>query len=142
MDIYTRAFIRSSLVWLGIGLLIGLSMAMWPGSHLVYIPAHTHANLLGFLSMMVFGVAYHILPRFSGRPLVSPALARAHVWIANIGLALQVGGFLIRPQWRVPGMIGVAVGGTLSAIGGFCFIYNIWRTVGSADQAFTSLARK
>ena len=130
MDSYVRNMIRSSLVWLGVGVLIGISMAIWPTGHILYKPGHAHANLLGFVSMMIFGVAYHIMPRFSGRALHSVRLAHLHVWVANAGLAGQVLGFLLRPHWRELGTLGVAVGGIISAVGAFMFIYNIWRTIG------------
>ena len=134
MDAYVRNMVRSSLVWLGIGVLIGLSMAIWPADHLAYKPGHAHANLLGFVSMMIFGVAYHVMPRFSGRPLHSVRLAMWHVWVANAGLTLQVGGFLARPHARASGTIALIIGGIISATGAFMFIHNIWRTIGSADQ--------
>jgi cytochrome c oxidase cbb3-type subunit 1 len=140
MDNYVRAMIRSSLVWLAIGVVIGLSMAAWPGDHLLYRPAHAHANLLGFVSMMIFGVAYHVLPRFTGRPLRNPRLAAIHVWVANAGLALQVAGFIVRPHWYEPGFYSVVVGGTVSAIGAFMFIYNIWLTLGRADQTYATIS--
>ena len=78
-----------------IGIAIGLSMALWPGGHLVYRPAHAHANLLGFLSMFLFGVAYHVLPRFVQKPLSErrQRWAMRHFWIQNLGLALMVAGW-------------------------------------------------
>ena len=140
MDNYVRAMIRSSLVWLGLGVMIGFSMAVWPMKHLIYRPAHAHANLLGFVSMMIFGVAYHVMPRFTGRPLHSPRLATLHVWFANIGLALQTFGFLVRPTWAQAGLPAVAVGGTIAGIGAFMFIYNIWFTLGSADKPYAAIS--
>ena len=60
--------------------------------------------------MMIFGVAYHILPRFSGRPLWSEKLAMAQLYLANIGL------------------IGMAVGWVLlsgNGSRGFHFIFSL-----------------
>jgi cbb3-type cytochrome oxidase subunit 1 len=127
MDSFTRLFIRASLIWLGIGVVLGVAMAIEP-RFVIYRPAHMHANLLGFVSMMIFGVAYHVLPRFTGRALHSRMLANAHVWFANIGLALMVGGWLLAPH--VP-LVRSAIGaGALSvAAGAFAFIYNIWNTL-------------
>lgn len=136
MDNFVRAMLRSALAWLAVGVLIGLAMAYWPGTYLAYRPGHAHANLLGFVSMFIFGVAYHVVPRFTGRPLRSRTLAWWHVWIANLGLALQVAGFLARPHVGAPGIQAVAIGGTISAVGAFMFIYNIWATLGSAPQPF------
>jgi cbb3-type cytochrome oxidase subunit 1 len=130
MDWFVRNFIRSSLVWLGCGVLLGLWMVLSPFQALVYRPAHMHANLLGFVSMMIFGVAYHVIPRFTGSPLWSRRLAGLHLWAANIGLALMVAGWMTRPTWRTAGFVALAAGGFLSAAGAFLFITNIWRTLG------------
>ena len=129
MDSFVRRFIRASLVWLAVGVMIGISMAFWPASHLIYRPAHVHANLLGFVSMMIFGVAYHVIPRFSGRTLHSRRLAGLHFVVANAGLAFMVAGWIavvMNPYW---GMIAVRIGGAGSAVGAFLYIYNIWRTL-------------
>src|SRR5688500_7486114 len=131
MDSFARRFIRSSLCWLGFGVLLGIGMALLP-SHVVYRPAHVHANLLGFVSMMIFGVAYHVLPRFSGRPLHNPRLAAVHLVLANAGLGAMVIAWLLRPH-GVPGWsLLLGMGGLTSAAGAFCFIYNIWRTLDAA----------
>jgi cytochrome c oxidase cbb3-type subunit 1 len=134
MDVFVRRFIRSSLCWLGFGVLLGISMAILP-SHVVYRPAHVHANLLGFVSMMIFGVAYHVVPRFTGQTLHNPQLAAVHVILANAGLGTLVAGWLLRPH-GVPGWsLLLATGGLVSATGAFCFIYNIWRTLDAATHA-------
>ncbi|HEX8904637.1 MAG TPA: hypothetical protein VF771_07330 [Longimicrobiaceae bacterium] len=127
LDPFVRRFIRAALLWLGVGVLIGVWMALWPAA-VAYRPAHLHANLLGFVSMMIFGVAYHVIPRFTGHPLHSRALANAHVWVANAGLALMVAGFILRVH-RPEGAALLGVGGTASAAGAFMFIYNLWRTL-------------
>jgi cytochrome c oxidase cbb3-type subunit 1 len=131
METFVRGFIRASLSWLGVGVLIGVSMAFWPGEALVYRPAHVHANLLGFVSMMIFGVAYHVIPRFTGNPLHRRALAVAHLYVANAGLALLVAGWIARVRWSGIGTPMVRAGAALSAVGALLFIYNLWRTLGS-----------
>ena len=128
MDPFVRRFIRSSLVWLGVGVTLGVVMAVHPAA-LAFRPAHLHANLLGFVSMMIFGVAYHVMPRFTGRPLHSPRAAALHLWVANLGLAGMVSGFILRVYRWGPGAALLGAGGVLAATGAFLFIYNIWRTV-------------
>ena len=141
MTPYVRRFIRSSLFWLGVGVILGVLMASWPRA-VLYRPAHMHANLLGFVSMMIFGVAYHVIPRFTGAALRSERLAMVHLWIANGGLALMVLGWLSRAhafaQWR-PILV---TGGVLSAAGAFLFIYNIWRTLDAAPKPFAALEKR
>ncbi len=133
MDPFVRRFIRASVIWLGVGVIIGVLMAFWPRA-LAYRPAHMHANLLGFVSMMIFGVAYHVLPRFSGAPLHNPRLAGLHLWVANIGLTLMVGGWIGRVWWRGAGEGALRAGAVASAVGAAFFIFNIWRTLDAAAR--------
>jgi heme/copper-type cytochrome/quinol oxidase subunit 1 len=131
MEPFVRRFIRSSLVWLGVGVVLGVWLTLDPGA-VVYRPAHMHANLLGFVSMMIFGVAYHVLPRFTGRPLRSRRLAAAHLIVANAGLAAMVLGWMLRLAQPEFGQIALASGGVLSGAGAFMFIGNLWLTLGPA----------
>jgi cbb3-type cytochrome oxidase subunit 1 len=108
----------------------------------LYRPAHMHANLLGFVSMMIFGVAYHVIPRFTGVPLRSERLALVHLVIANLGLGLMVLGWLARAHAFAAWRPVLVTGGVLSALGAFLFIYNIWRTLDAAARPFASLERK
>ncbi|CAN5657398.1 hypothetical protein BH23GEM9_BH23GEM9_36250 [soil metagenome] len=129
MEPFVRRFIRSSLVWLGAGVLLGLWMAIDARAG-VYRPAHMHANLLGFVSMMIFGVAYHVLPRFSGAALRSRRAANVHLWLANAGLAAMMAGWMMRVTTPEFARYGLAAGGLASAAGAFLFIGNIWLTLG------------
>ncbi len=85
MSKITVAFIKAAMVYFIIAMLIGIHMST-TGAVYPSMPVHVHFNLLGWMSMMVYGVAYHILPRFSGRPLWNEKLSVWHFWLANIGL--------------------------------------------------------
>jgi hypothetical protein len=128
MDWFVKAFLKSSLTWLAIGVTFGVSMAVhrpWA----MYRTAHLHMNLLGFVTMMISGVAYHVIPRFTGHVLHSRRLAAVHVWLANGGLALLVAGFIMTPhglRWT-PAVL--ASGALMSAAGLYAFVFNLWRTI-------------
>jgi cytochrome c oxidase cbb3-type subunit 1 len=141
MEPFVRNFIRSSLLWLGGGVLLGVWMAVSPQA-IIYRPAHAHANILGFVSMMIFGVAYHVIPRFTGSPLRSRRAAMVHLWVANIGLAGLIGGWLLRPSLGDAGTAAVMTGGIASAVGAFLFIGNIWQTLGPVRLAARKRALK
>lgn len=79
-------YLRMSVIYFALGALFGITMFLWPSEAGYYIPVHAHLNLLGFMSMMIYGVGYHILPRFSGNPIYSPLLMRIQFWFANAGL--------------------------------------------------------
>lgn len=135
MDWFARRFLKSSLAWLGAGVTLGVAMAIRPAL-IVYRPAHMHINLLGFVAMMIFGVAYHVIPRFTGHTLHDRRLAGIHWWAANAGLALFVLGFIARPNVPAVAPALLAAGGLASAAGAYLFIYNLWRTIdGPSDRA-------
>jgi cbb3-type cytochrome oxidase subunit 1 len=85
MDRFVRNFIIVSIVYLGASSVLGVCM-LWNESLLSLKFVHSHLNLLGWVSMMIYGVGYHVLPRFSGRPLKYPKIGELQFWTANIGL--------------------------------------------------------
>ena len=128
MEWFVKAFLRASLTWLALGVTLGVAMAAHP-AWAVYRTAHMHMLLLGFVTMMIFGVAYHVIPRFTGFPLYSRRAAGVHWWISNIGLALMVTGFISRVHVPVFGNPVLAAGGILAAGGAYTFAYVIWKTL-------------
>ena len=128
MEWFVKAFLKASLAWLGLGVTLGVAMAAHP-AWAVYRAAHMHMNLLGFVTMMIYGVAYHVIPRFTGHPLAMPRLAGAHWWISNVGLALFALGLGMRGHGIAGAAPLVAGGGLLSALGAYAFIVNLWRTI-------------
>jgi hypothetical protein len=129
MDWFVKAFLKASLVWLALGVTLGVAMGAHPAWS-IYRTAHLHMLLLGFVGMMIFGVAYHVIPRFVGTPLPSARAPGAHWWFANAGLAIMVIGFVLRAQGRTVSSVWLGAGGTAAAIGAYIFAYLIWRTLG------------
>jgi cbb3-type cytochrome oxidase subunit 1 len=132
MDWFVKAFIRASLAWFALGILLGLAMAIHP-QWVIYRPAHAHMNVVGFLTMMVFGVGYQLLPRLFGHALYSRPIAIAHWWLANVGLAALAGGFIAQPHLGTRAAPLTATGGAMFALGALGFVYNMWRTFSLAD---------
>jgi cbb3-type cytochrome oxidase subunit 1 len=128
MEWFVRVLVKSSLAWLACGVTLGVAMAVHP-QLLIYRPAHVHMNLLGFVTMMIYGVAYHVVPRFTGHPLHSRTLAGWQAWLANVGLALMVTGFALTANGVRVATIVLGVGGTTAALSAYFFVYNVWRTV-------------
>jgi cbb3-type cytochrome oxidase subunit 1 len=128
MEWFVRAFLKASLAWLALGVTLGVAMAAHP-VWTVYRLAHVHMVLLGFVTMMIFGVAYHVIPRFAGFPLRSRRGAMVHWWISNLGLTGMVIGFALRARGVPAATAVLAVGGTASALGAYLFAFLIWRTI-------------
>ena len=140
MDTFVRRFIKSSLAWFAGGVVLGVAMAVKP-ELVIYKPAHLHMNFLGFVTMMIFGVGYHILPRVAGSPLKWKWLASLHWWIANAGLALMVAGFMLRPWVNSTGQTVLAIGAVLSATGALSFVVNIWSSLNAGAVRLANMQR-
>jgi hypothetical protein len=67
------------------GMAWGIQMAM-TGDHTA-MPAHAHLNLLGWVSLFLFGIFYHLHPQTDRS---RTALVQAWVWI--IGTVVQAAG--------------------------------------------------
>ena len=133
MDWFVRAFLKASLVWFSLAVAIALLMALLP-MLTVYRTAHMHVALLGFVTQMIYGVALHVIPRFVGQPLVHRRMAEVQFWTAQSGLALLALGFVARVNgWRFASA-AIAAGAILSAVGAFCFVWNLWRTMDASQM--------
>lgn len=134
MDWFVRSFLKGSLVWLSLAVLLALLMAVVP-TLTMYRTAHLHMALLGFVAQMIYGVALHVVPRFFGQPLVHRRLAEVQFWAAQSGLTLLASGFILRVQGVSFATAMIATGGTLSAIGAGCFVVNVWRTIDASPMS-------
>jgi len=85
MDRFVKSFILMSIVYLAIATVLGIFMLGNP-SLMPLKFVHSHLMLLGWVSMMIYGVGYHILPKFAGRFLKSKTMGEVQFWLANIGL--------------------------------------------------------
>ena len=65
--------------------LVGMTLGVWMGANEDFVlrPVHAHINLLGFASMMLFGLFYRAFP------------AAGRGWLPMVHFALSVIGFLI-----------------------------------------------
>ncbi|MFA6001097.1 MAG: cbb3-type cytochrome c oxidase subunit I [Thermoleophilia bacterium] len=135
-------FIKTSLLSLATGVTLGVLMALHvlpkAESPQFITSAHTHINLLGAVMMLIFGVGYHILPRFSGRPLHNEGASTVQLWMNVIGLA---GMFisLLAAAYSTADLLRYAVApfGALYALGGVLFAWNMWMTISGALPAPT-----
>jgi len=78
----------------GFALGAGLFVARWLGDGtgrwwIAASQAHGQVQLLGWIGLMVLGVAFHFLPRLAGVPLRWPRMAGVALWLIVAGLALR-----------------------------------------------------
>jgi cytochrome c oxidase cbb3-type subunit 1 len=89
MDSFVKNFIIASIVYLAFSTIFGIAMLHHP--QLLSLKfVHSHLNMLGWVSMMIYGVGYHILPKFAGKFLKSKKLGELQFWIANASLVVML----------------------------------------------------
>lgn len=130
MDKEVVWFIRLSMFYFVVGSLLGVCFLFRPEmANPAHISMHVHLNLLGWMSMMIFGVGYHVLPRFSGKPLYSRKLSIVQFWMANAGLVGMAAGWGMKAHAIDGGQDLLAVFGTVMFVSIVLFVYNLARTV-------------
>ena len=122
MDRYTKGFVVASLAYFFLASVLGIWMGGADAAGWVRF-AHVHFNLLGFMSMMIYGVGYFILPRFNGRTLRWPSWVPIHFFLANIGLIGMVATAPERPS------TGFILFSALSVISAGMFAVNLGATM-------------
>ncbi len=72
-------FLKIAVIYLFIGALLGLGMGI--AQNFALVPVHAHLLLLGWASLALAGLVYHLYPVSS-----TTRLARIHFWLHNLGL--------------------------------------------------------
>jgi hypothetical protein len=113
-------FLRIAVVYFVIGVTLGLKMAASHDHSMA--PLHAHINLLGWVSMTLFGLFYRVVPAAA-----QTTLAKLHAWGYLPGTFVQMVllGALLSGHAAVEPALGVAsVVVVLSIV---CFAVNVWR---------------
>lgn len=139
-----RRFLKTGIAFLGVGLLLGGFMiarrelaGAYPSPYLV--SAHTHAILVGFVMMMILGVALWLFPRpDKGDVRYRPTLAAASYWLVTLGTLARVLGELARIVSASLAVRWVVVLSGFAQIAGIAlFFFTMWtriRAVGSQHR--------
>jgi hypothetical protein len=135
MPFLSRLFIKTSLGYLGLALLVGVVLAAGPlagaGRLAAFYFAYVHLFVVGWLTQLIFGVAFWLFPRFSReRPYGSERVPWLTYLLLNAGLLLRVGAepvVLLRPG-SAAGVV-LAVSALLQWLAGLLFAGYLWRRV-------------
>jgi len=118
-------FLRIAVVYFVLAVLVGLYMGMT--GKLAMVPVHAHLNLLGWVSMALFGLIYHAHPAAA-----QTKLARWHFWIHNLSVPVLMA-LLVLLHGGTAGLDDiVGAVATITGIGIVLFAVNLWRTIPAA----------
>ncbi len=142
------------------GPLLSIKSVNYLGHFTDWVVGHVHAGTIGWNYMMISGILYYLVPKIYKTKIYSIKLATAQFWAATIGLvmymmsmwaagitqglmwrAVDEAGRLIYPNFietviKILPMYWVRAFGGVLILGGFvALIYNIVKTVQSADNS-------
>lgn len=142
--------VASAYLWAMLGALLllidGLGVLI-TGREPLAFDAVRHSFALGFIALLICGIAPRMLPSFSGGTIVSPKLVGATLWLGNIAALLRVGSLLFAP------LLGSSLQAFLFGLSGpcglalaICLAINLWPTLRSPrlkghQRAFVFLLR-
>lgn len=136
MSPLVRRYLKTAIGFLLFGVGLGVYMlarreltGTWPTPW--WTSAHTHAILVGFVMMMILGVALWMFPRPAKEDTqFDPRLAEAAYWCVTLGTAARVIGELLRPgsdAWWL--RWAVVLGGAAQAAGLALFFWTMWTRI-------------
>jgi cbb3-type cytochrome oxidase subunit 1 len=123
-----KRYLNVALVYLTFGVLLGLIMGIIQDFRLASV--HAHINLLGWVSMALFGLIYHFYPNAA-----DTKLAKTQFWLHNIGLPVMQGALALEILTGITGLIPIVIAGSLSVILGVILItVNVFKHVSAASS--------
>jgi heme/copper-type cytochrome/quinol oxidase subunit 1 len=131
-----RRYIKTSFIFLVAGLALGAYIVVAQFGFDAYPPrllitAHAHLLLVGFMLMMVMGVATWMFPRPARDDTrYRPELAEAVYWVMTVATGLRALGEVLV---ALAGALGlrwlIALGGLGQLAGAALFVLNMWGRV-------------
>ncbi len=113
--------IKAAFACLALGIGLGATFTSNRALGALLRPLHAELNVWGFVTLLIYGMGYHMLPRFTGRALRWPRVATAQSWLALGGVALAILGWAgIAGALPLSGGV-LVVGGVLQTLAALLF---------------------
>jgi len=130
------ALIASAYLWAGLSgcLLIIDGGALLLGMALPFaLDAIRHSLAIGFIALLICGIAPRLITGFSGGKIMSPRLVTATLWLGNVAALLRVGSILFASPLSTMNMGGFSLYPLLFGLSGpfglalaACLMINLW----------------
>jgi len=127
-DVVVPHYVAAAGGFLVLGLLLILFRADLLGHYFhPHLFALTHVAVLGWMTMLIIGALYQLVPVILNTPLFSERIAKWTFWVFLIGvIGLSIGFGLSALGWVVP------IFASITYIGLMTFCYNIIKSIGGA----------
>jgi uncharacterized protein involved in response to NO len=122
------ALIGSAYLWGSLGALLlvidGIASLLF-GALPVMVDAIRHSFAVGFITLLICGIAVRLVPSFSGKAIRSPRLVTATLLLGNLAALLRVGSVVLASV--LPGSaVFFALSGPTGLALVLCLTVNLW----------------
>ncbi|PLR96536.1 cytochrome-c oxidase [Bacillus sp. T33-2] len=118
-------FYKIAVVYFVIAIIVGITMGIT--HNFSFTSVHAHLNLLGWVSMALFGTFYHFYPAAGEN-----TLAKTHFWFHNLGVPAMQGGIsLMMLTGNESFTILAIIGSLVVVLGGILFAINVFKHASS-----------
>jgi cbb3-type cytochrome oxidase subunit 1 len=121
-----RWFIKVAALYFLLGNLVGMFMSS--KHNFDFAPFHAHINLLGWVSLALFGLIYTVFPKAG-----DTKLATWHFWIYNIFLLVMMVGLFSVLAGNSAMESVIAIGATGVVVGVLLFVINLFCNIKKSD---------
>jgi hypothetical protein len=129
MPLLTRTFVKTAMICLALALMLGILLALGVTNWL--FPVYIHLLVFGWLTQLIFGVAFWMFPKYSvEKPRGSETLGWWTYALLNIGLFLRAIAEPIQSTQPIPlSTWMLVVSAILQFLSGLLFTVNSWGRV-------------
>lgn len=124
----SRAWFRLAAIYFVAAVAMGIVMGA-TGDHAL-TPVHAHLNLLGWVSMALFGLIGMLYPR-----TVEGPVATAQFWLHNLGVPVMLGALALRIKGHAAAEPAVGVASIAVGIGALLFAWLVLTRLGTQAVA-------
>ncbi|WP_047154661.1 cytochrome-c oxidase [Aneurinibacillus tyrosinisolvens] len=114
--------IKIAAVYFLIAVLFGMYMSMT--QHFEFKGIHAHLALLGWASLAIAGLIYHLFPAAAQH-----RLGTLHFWLHNVGLPVMMIGLLGLTLGNPAFEAVIAIGAIVTIVGVLLFTVNVFKNV-------------
>src|SRR5437660_3372656 len=112
------------------------------GEPVFALDAIRHSFAIGFIALLICGIAPRMIPGFSGGSIFSPKLVRATLWLGNSAALLRVGSLLLAPLLALFQGTGSTIVAVMFGLSGpiglalaICLAVNLWPALTYVNKA-------
>ncbi len=134
-NLRSRAWFRLAAVYFVVGVILGVAMGA-SGNHSLF-PVHAHINLLGWVSMALFGLIGMAHPSITeGR------VATAQFWMHNIGAPIMLGALTLRIEGFPSAEPLIGAASVVVGCSALLFAWLVFTRIGARAGSLNSKARE